>query len=219
MMTRFIIVFLFLIPLVSCSRKMNSDNDKKYYDEFYSALNIIAKEKYPAVKLIVDKTESVFRNPYGNYPVPKISIESPPPPPPPGVVYYSVYAFMVFVDGTQLDSIDAHFMYQSIDSTKSFLLDSTKINLHSIPQSKIIEIYQANKEDLTKRHKEIERIYGSKCFLEVSTPIFNSSFTKVLLTLECNCDSVVEEPNNCFILEKKGGKWEQVIAEEILIHE
>ncbi len=218
-MNRFLIIILFLIPLVSCSRKKNSDNDKKYYYEFYSVLNEITKEKYPDIKLIVNKTKSVFRTSYGNYPAHRISAECPPPPPPPGIVYYNVFSFMVFVDGNQLDSTDAHFMYQSIDSTKSFLLDSTKINLHLIPQLRIIEISQKTIGDLAERYKEIERIYGSKCFLEVSTPIFNSNYTKVLLTLECNCDTVLEEPNNRFILEKKDGEWKQVIGDEVLIPE
>jgi hypothetical protein len=215
-MNRFLVIIWFLILLVSCSRKKNSDNEEKYYNEFYSVLNEIVKDKYPDIKLIVNKTKSVFRTPYGNYPVPMGSIDSPPPPPPPGIVFYNVFTFMGFVDGNQLDSIDAHFMYQSIDSTKSILLDSTKINLYLIPESKIIEIFKTNLWDLEKAHKEIERIYGSKCFLEVSTPIFNSNFSKVLLTLESNCDSVIEEQNNCFILEKKDGKWKQVISDIIL---
>lgn len=214
-MKKYYLIALIIISFVSCSKRETIDSEKKYYDEFYSVLNEIAKDKFPEVLLIVDKTKPVFRNHYGNYPVPKPSEELPPPPPPIGIIYYSYDTFIVLQERKQLDSADADFMLHSIDSTKRFLLDSTRTNLRLVPESKIIEIYRSHKETFMERHQELERLYGSKCFLEVATPIFNSDFTKVLLTLECKGDTTISGPCNKYIYEKKDGKWKQVIGLEL----
>ena len=209
-------ITLFIVSIISCSRKQTIENETKYLDEFYSVLNEIARNKYPEVSLIVNETKPVFRTYYGSYPVPKPSKEIPPPPPPLGIVCYNHNTFMFLKERKQIDSANAEFMLYSIDSTKTFLLDSTKTNLHLIPKSKIIEVYKFYRDNFKEKHIEFKNFFGSKCFLEVATPIFNSNYTKVIFTLECKGDTIIEEPYNLYVYEKTGGKWKQINGEEII---
>jgi hypothetical protein len=177
-------------------------------DDFYSALNELIKSEFPNVKMIVDKTMPVYRNMYGNYPEPETKeIEPPPPPPPPpGIVYYDRTTFKYFAFEYQLDSSDAKFMYQSIDSTRIILIDPRKVNLKVIEHKTMQEIFGQKTELFSDRWKKFRETFGEGCFIETSTPIYNSDSTKLLLTIKKLCGPPDGE-DSIYILEKINNKW------------
>jgi hypothetical protein len=206
-----IIIAVFLL---SCKGNKTIENNPIYYDEFYSAINEIVTSKFSKVTLIVDETMPVYKNMFGDYPQPKATKDIPPPPPPPGIIYYDNNTFDYLVFSNQLDSSEAKFMYMSIDSMMTFRIDSSKTNFRVIPQSKIIEIFSHQTEYYSDRYEEVKKLFGSGCFIRMSTPIFNSNYTKMILSIQKYCGPPDGEDYR-FILEKKNGKWKIMNDEEI----
>ncbi len=197
---------ILILSLISCKQdKVNKHS--VYHDEFYLALNELIKSEFPNVSMIVDETLPVYSN-YGNYPEPITEEEEPPPPPPPppGIVYYTKTTFKFFAIEYDLDSTDAKFMYQSIDSTKKILIDSLKVNLKVIEKKKMHEIFSQKTELFSDKWKIFRETFGEGCFIETSTPIFNSTFTKLIITIKKLCGPPDGE-DYIFILEKINDKW------------
>lgn len=175
-------------------------------DEFYMALNELIRIKEPKVKLIVNETMPVFKSIQGNYPSIDTMSEIPPPPPPPGELYYDKSFFDNLIYSNKIDSSEAAYMYRSIDSLKVYLIDSSKTNLHLIPYSKFVKVFKKYKGNMDKAYDVIKKLYGSSCFIRVSTPIFNSNCTKVIMSIDHCCGSLVGG-GVLYIMGKKDGKW------------
>jgi hypothetical protein len=94
---------LIIITLTACRGRKTTDIKNDYYREFYSALNELIQNKFSNVSLIVDETMPIYKNMYGNSPVPEASADVPPPPPPPGIIYYDNNTFGSLVYFGQLD--------------------------------------------------------------------------------------------------------------------
>jgi hypothetical protein len=198
------------LSLLSCKQNkviINSIN----YDEFYSALNELIKLEFPNVKMIVGETMPVYKNIFSYYPETETGENEPPPPPPPppGIVYYNNTTFSFFAFQYNLDSTDAKFMFQSIDSTKKILIDSLKVNLIVIEKKKMQEIFSQKTELFSDKWKIFRETYGEGCLIEASTPIFNSNFTKLIITVKKNCGPPDGEEST-FILAKINDKWRVV---------
>jgi hypothetical protein len=197
-----------ILSLISCKQdKVNKHSVNN--DEFYSALKELIKSEFPNVKMIVDESMPVYRN-YGNYPEPiTTEKEPPPPPPPPGMVCYSRTTFNFFTIQYHIDSSDAKFMYQSIDSTKKIIIDSLKVNLKVIEHKKMQEIFNQKTELFSEKWEIFHEVFGEGCYIETSTPVFNSNFTKLILTIKKLCGPPDGEEST-FILEKINDKWRVV---------
>lgn len=130
----------------------------------------------------------------------------PPPPPPPGIVCYDYNMFKYWVETDQLDSLDAESMFKSIDSSKVFKLDSSRLKIKLINQDKILEIIKNSNNDLYRTYNEIENIYGTKCFIRVSTPIYNSDLTRLIITIDYMCGPL-NGYGSKFIFKKIDGDW------------
>lgn len=215
-MKKYYLIVLFLISILSCSQKHITDSEKDFNDGFYTVLNEIINKNFSDVPiLVINKTMPVYRTPYGKYPIPKPSIENPPPPPPPGIIYYSTNTFDYFVSTNLLDSISANYMFHSIDSTKIFEIDSSKTNVKLVPESKLIEIFRAHKGEVEDRFEEIKKIYGIRCFISVSTPVFNLKNDKILISVIFRC-GYSKNKDYQFVYEKKNEKWIEKIGDEII---
>jgi hypothetical protein len=196
---------ILILSLISC-KPIKENKHSDYHDEFYLALNELLKSEFPNVRMIVDETLPVFNN-YGNYPKPiSKGEEPPPPPPPPGIVYYTQTIFDLFTLQYSLDSSDVRFMYKSIDSTKKILIDPLRVTLKVIEQKKMQEIFSQKAELFSDKWKIFRETFGEGCFIEISTPIFNSTFTKLIITIKKHCGPPDGEDYN-FILEKLNDKW------------
>lgn len=205
--------FIFLIFfLLGCSDKKGV-NSKKFSDEFYSALNVIIKNKFSNVGLVLDKSMPVYRTMYGSIGLPPINDNTPPPPPPPGIVYYNSIILELMRESHQIDSIDANYMYNSIDSSKILSIDSTKLNIKVVSHDSIIQIFKDKKIDYFEKEKRIKEKFGSNCIMRISSPVFNSNYTKILITIIYNCSSDGDEFR--FVLEKKDGNWIIIDREEV----
>jgi hypothetical protein len=193
--------------LLSCKGNKSGENNPVYHDEFYSALNELVNSKFSKVKMIVDETMPVYRHEKINVPNQDNFGEIPPPPPPEtGIICYDISTFSNLIYFNKLDSFEAEFMYMSIDSTITLRIDSSKTNLHVIPQAKIIEIFSHQTEYFSDRYEEFKKVFGSGCFIRLSTPIFNSNYTKMILSIQKYCGPPDSEDYR-FVLEKRNGKW------------
>jgi hypothetical protein len=152
---------------------------------------------------IKGETMPVFKTKWGNSPTPEKS-ESPPPPPPVLVNYFNLNSCAVQIERKNLDSIDAKYMFNSIDSTKEFKIDPARVFISVIT---INEVFK--NQNLEEGYDKLKKIYGSSCFISVSTPIFNSTYRKAVLFINYYCGPLNAQGYE-FTLEKKNGKWKLI---------
>lgn len=183
-----------------------------YYDEFYSILNDLIRMRLIGVSVIKSETMPVFKKWRGSNPGKPIS-------------EFNVNPCIAQIKRKNLDSIDAKYMYNTIDSTRVFKLDPEKVIISVITEIKFEEIFRNddslmdgfkilradyNHNKLKEAYNKLEKTYGSGCFISVSTPIFNSSYTKAILFINYCCEPNTRGRNSCgsqLILEKEKGKW------------
>jgi hypothetical protein len=136
-----------------------------------------------------------------------MTIEAPPPPPPPGNIYYDRWTFNYLVISHKLDKKDIDYMYNSIDSTKTIILDPNRTNLNVIPYESVFKILRNNSGDFEAADDSIQQAYGARKFIIVSTPIFNEDFTSIIITIITH---ELGESDETYVMTKKNGKWKIV---------
>lgn len=102
-------------------------------------------------------------------------------PPPPDIDFFPKEFFSVMTARNLINYSDAEYMFSTIDSSVTYKVDSTKFS---------------------KRCPARE----NKCFLKVSTPIFNMEFTKAILAVDYYCGPINGSGYN-IVLEKLKDKW------------
>jgi hypothetical protein len=195
-----LLIFLLIIPSILVQL---SAQDNKYDNEFYKALNSLVNSKYPKISLIIDSTWNVYTTPYGEHSIPK-QTEDPPPPPVPGIIYYDRWTFKYLVISERLDSNDIDGMYKSIDSTKNFIIDQNKMGLRVIPWDKVSISLRNQDGDFTD--DEIEKTYGARNFIIVSTPIFNADYTSLVITIKQHHGDE-DLSGIMYVMRKRGESW------------
>jgi hypothetical protein len=95
-------------------------------------------------------------------------------------------------------------MFNSIDSTKEFKIDPARVFISVIT---INEVFK--NQNLEEGYDKLKKIYGSSCFISVSTPIFNSTYRKAVLFINYYCGPLNAQGYE-FTLEKKNGKWKLI---------
>lgn len=196
-----VIIISILVAVNSCNRFEKSKVD--FYKEFYSVLNDIIRFRLNNAKSIKIETLPVYRTGWGSM-IPPSDTIFPQPPPPPGYISYSKLMFDRQLRLKNLDSLDAAFMYNSIDSTKVIILDSTKLIIPVISRLEFNTIF--NDSDLDVGYDKLFEKYGSSCFIQVSTPIFNSDCTKMIISISYMCGPLWGY-GSLLVLEKKHGNW------------
>jgi hypothetical protein len=196
-----------LICIISC--KSNQVSKDPYLNEFYEVLNFIIHNKYENASVIRIETKPIYKTLYGNYNKTNLQdygLESLhyPPPPPGDWIYFDREYFDFQVRFSHLDKVDAEFMYNSIDSTKTITLDSSSVKINVISIKTFRNIF--NDTDLRDAYPLLKEKTGSACFLTTSAVIFNSTFTKAVIAVDCGCGPV-SGGGSTFFLEKKDNKW------------
>ena len=196
-------IILGLILLISCGRNQQGVNDKIYYDEFYSVLNDLIRFSFSDVSAISFETVPVIKPPW----IP--SSQSPdsvsvPEPNSINVICYNWLSFYSLAKLRDLDSAEVDYMYRSIDSSKLFLIDSSRVCVPVITKSEFREFFQDS--GINKGYKLIEKKYGSSCYVSVSTPVFNADYSKIILSVNYYCGPSWGYGYE-FVLKKKKGKW------------
>jgi hypothetical protein len=179
------------------------DFKDQYYREFYSVLNSLIQFRFTNLAVVVKETMPVYKNIYGEY-YDSLNFENPPPPPPPGIISYDKSSFEAYIFRKFIDSVDAVYMYNSIDSSIFFELDSTKLIIPVIDAKSLSSLFDSS--DRYKGYEKLDKIYGKHCYIVVSTPIFNSNYTKVIISIDRLCGPLSGQGHE-FILEKRNGKW------------
>ena len=125
------------------------------------------------------------------------------PPPPTKKIIYSKDFFNKLINDNIIDSIDAQFMYASIDSTFSFNIDTSSSNKTFIKQEKLDSIFN---DVSSNEYQTLIRMYNIDSYLTFSTPIFNENLTKMIITVEYYCGDLCGE-GRVFLLSKQKNKW------------
>jgi hypothetical protein len=203
-MKKLLLLFFVFTTNFSYTRGQTSSVDEIYHREFYDVLNDLIRIRLTNISVIYCQTKPVYKTMWGNIPKPNFDTLNPPPPPPVGFIYYDTSSFNYYIRWSGLDLSDANFMFKSIDSTKTFSIDSSKIIIPVLSKEKFLDLFK--EKDIYEGYKEIRSIYGSSCFIAVSTPVFNKDFTKVLISIDYQCGPTWGQGYE-FLLEKKNGKW------------
>ena len=205
-----LIIILGFILLYSCKSNQQKANDKVYYDEFYSVLNSLIRFSFSDVSAISYKTIPIIKPPW------KPSFQSPdsvslPDPNSNNVICYNWLSFYSIAKRRDLDTVDVNYMYHSIDSSKIFVIDSSRICIPVITKSEFLALFQDS--GINKGYERIQKKYGSSCYISVSSPIFNADHSKLILSINYYCGPVLGYGYE-FVLRKKMGKW-RVIDKEM----
>ena len=202
-----IITLTILTTFIGSSCNENLNQEKLFYTEFYSAVNYHIQSKF-------DDTSSIF---YTTIPACKAYLYNlshsadtiPPPPPYPGAMCIYSSNLDQLVSDKILDSLEAKYMYASIDSSFIFFLDTNQMSLPIISKPEFNQLFNSDKNG---GYQKLKEKYGSSCFLKVTTPIFNADFTKMIISVSDLCGPKWGG-GFVFVLQKKNGKWNLIYEE------
>jgi hypothetical protein len=191
-----------LVLTVSCSHSKKSSSDE-FHTEFYAVLNYITDTLLTDVSVMSSRTLRVIK-PIQS-PAEKLTDSATADNLPEfNVIQYNWLSIYPFAERRNLNKEDVDFMYKSIDPTRTFLLDSNRVKLPVMTEKKFSEFFQDS--GINKGYERIKRKYGTSCYISVSTPVFNSNYTKVIISISYLCGPMWGNGYE-FILEKKNGKW------------
>jgi hypothetical protein len=192
-----------LTILTSCNRNRINIKDRIYYDEFYSVINDLIRSNLSDVSAIRYVTEPVVKPPWHPSSRPTDSI-LPPEPTAIGTIRYNWLSFYPLAKQRGLDSVDVDFMYHSIDSSKIIVIDSNRVCIPVITKATFNALFQDS--GINIGYDRIKKKYGTSCYISVSTPVFNSDYSKIVLAINYYCGPLWGNGFE-FILRKKDGKW------------
>jgi hypothetical protein len=147
--------------------------------------------RFPGARLIQTKTKPVCKDFISSS---KDSIHEPPPP---GLIFFPEEFFSIMASRHLIDSTDAAYMFSNIDSSKTYRVDSTKIPNVGLTGDTL---------NLIPEGEWLENNYSSRCFIRVSTPVFNMEFTKAIIAVDYICGPMYGSGYN-ILLKKHKGKW------------
>ena len=207
---------------------------KKYYQKINSILELEATLKdqmknsnQKELSLIVDdivrfrlyrvsaiqmETMPVFKSNFKNSQgegLDNIAPSEPPPPPREDMIEYSHYLFKAFVERELLDSIEADFMYSSINPSSIYKIDSKLVSRNIVSKEHLDSIFRHAMD--YDAYDKIEKEFGTSCFIRVATPIYNESRDKLILAIDYYCSPLWGQ-GYVFVLKKERNRW--LIIEE-----
>lgn len=183
---------------ISCSGTNTHNKSTTYEKEFYSVLNDLIRMKLIHAAVILDETTLVTK-----------------------IMWTQVVAnrnVNVPTDGSNLaiqdtyglrsqsilNSAEISYLYTAIDSMKIMRIDSAKVVVPTIPARELQRIFSgSNRKD---GYEVMKQRYGTSCNIKVSTPLFNSDFTKAVLWVDYQC-GWKHGQGYVFVLEKRRGMW------------
>jgi len=182
-------------------------NAQDYYLEpdLYKIINTLLKKECKDVDLVVLDLDKVMRL-SAFYIIENgdtIQMESPPPPPP-SVYAYSKELFQNIHDDKIVDSLDLEYMFNEIDNSKNYLLDSSRINCLTIRYSKIANL--TKEKGLDGTYNYLREHYNAKSILKISSPLFSINKDILVISVGVYCGQLCGG-GGTYLYIRKGTKW------------
>ena len=182
---------------VSCSGEQTHDKSTVYEKEFYSVLNDLIRMKLINASVLLSETTPISEVMWKEVATSLDSNQSLK-----GILSIAV-AHELRAENL-LDTAEINYMYKSIDSTKTMKIDSARVLIPIISARQLEKIF--NEKSRKDGYEVMKQTYGTSCNINVSTPLFNSNFTKVILWIDYRC-GWKRGQGYIFILEKRKGLW------------
>ncbi len=195
-------IMLVLIFLISCNQKLKNVKDDNDQNDFNQVVDNIVRYKLNSVSVVQTETVPIFKE----VPFDSAYMEihgNIPPPPPPGLINYSKHFFNAMVERELIDSLDANYMYSNIDSSLTINIDSSLISKTLLSKSFLDSIFEI---DFDSAYTYLQNKYGTGCYINVGTPVFNYSKTRLILAVDYHCGPLYGQ-GYIFILKKENDKW------------
>jgi hypothetical protein len=196
----FILSLIGLILLIFVMLSCRSDEEHLQKQNFYEVVNYLLKSRFKNVSVVVAVTKPVYTTMWGEFDLKNLPDTEPPPP---LIIYYDRSFFNKLIDKRLIDSLDASFMFHSINYTKRWKIDSSLISVPVISRREIYELLQGESQRVSNL---VEKRYKLGCIAEFSSPVYNASRTKALISVHENCHQL-ESSSEILLLEKQGAKW------------
>jgi hypothetical protein len=204
LMKKTVLLCLIMILLISCKSSLNKNSENVNYDEFYSILDNLLRFNLKYVSVIRCETMPVYKTTF--------ETDSTYPPDPPikftsgsiGIIKCDSNTFISLIRAKKINTADAWSMYNSINPLKVLNIDSNRVFLPILTKTQFGKL--GDKGDYYKVYDQIRSKYGTSCFITVSTPVFNSDYTKILFFINYYCGPTWGQGYQ-FLLEKKNGGW------------
>ena len=198
---RMIIKILTLFFLISCNPGSKTFQIQDNQKDFHKIVDEIVRYRLNRVSVVQIETMPIYKT----IPIDSSYIDTHdyPPPPPPDLIYYSNDFFNVMIERNLIDSIDAAFMYSSIDSSKMMNVDSNLISKPTLQKEYIDSLFD---KDFDYAYNFLDEKFGSSCFIKVGTPVFNKTKTRLILAVDYFCGPL-DGQGYIFILKKENDKW------------
>jgi len=192
-------MFILMMSLfLSCFREQTSDKAEVYKDEFYCLLNDLIRMRLINTSVIQSETIPISKAMWKEL---AMSLDT----------NRALDGSALFTLGgyesratKRLDSADIQYMYDAIDRVKTIQIDSAKVVVPLVATQKLKAIFSVNNRKVG--YKVIKEIYGTSCHISVSTPLFNSDYTRVIVWVDYSC-GWKEGAGHIFILEKRKDLW------------
>lgn len=107
------------------------------------------------------------------------------PVPIPGIIVFPKEFFRILAERKIIDYRDADYMFSQIDTSVSYCIDSLKISKATLSYNEIRSLFK--NKGIDSAYMYIWNKYGSNCFINISTPIFNQAFTKAVIAVDYHC--------------------------------
>jgi len=178
-------------------------------DNFYEALNELLMTKYHDSGIVILELfkihgDSIIQG--GMFiDLDGDTLYPPPPPLPIGYINYDRRFLMNLYEQSLLDSNDVEYMYENIDSSKNYILDSSKINRPTL-QHEVID-----KIGIGSFYELLREKYKSTTFVQISTPLISRDGNKILITVEHECGGLCGG-SKTYVLHKTKHKWKIIYS-------
>jgi hypothetical protein len=192
------------ILMYSCGQTNSENTESQDYTDFYKVIDDFLCYKYYDALVVQLETEPLFKiHPYFIDNKQESDELVPPPPPPTENIILNKSFFNELVDNKIIDSIDADYMYNSIDSTIILSIDNKYLNTTLIREKELDSIF--NNPDVYGYDILYEK-YNATSFVEISTPLFNKSNDKMIFTINYYCGDLCGR-GLIYVLSKQNNKW------------
>ncbi len=195
---------ILIIILISCNVETKGQSSVNIRTEFSQIVDEIIRYKLNKASVVQIETMPVFKS----VPIDTNS-RGIPAPPPPDLIDYSKHFFNAMIEREILTTIDADYMYSSIDSSLIMKVDPKFISKSTLNKKTLDDLF---KKDYDYAYEYLTDHFGTSCFIKVGTPIFNKAHTRLILAVDYYCGPLNGQ-GYIFILKKENAKW--MIIEEL----
>lgn len=185
-------IILIITIFISCSgKKQNHEIDIL---ELHKIIELVIYEHFSKTSIILAQT------------MPNKKYDDSPSdiPPPPLTPHFHEEFFDMMIEESLIDSVEAKYMYNSIDSNNIFNLKQELLSKPIIGKSFLDSLFTNNYIDIV--YNKIKKQFGTSCFLKIGTPIYNPKQTMVLLPVNMYCGEIIGS-GHIFLLRKNKNKW------------